>query len=91
MQFADAAMPTEINATHSPLTSPPTARRQMAQRSYEIRNRLNILIGSLRLMLDDMITDASERDELIEEAYDSTLSVLKSLEALEHEQETGID
>ncbi len=91
MQFADAAMPTEINIPHSPLTSPSTARRQVAQRSYEIRNRLNILIGSLRLMLDDMITDASERDELIEEAYDSTLSVLKSLEALEHEQETGID
>ena len=91
MQFADGGMPTEIKATHSPLTSPSTARRQMAQRSYEIRNRLNTLIGSLRLMLDDMITDASERDELIEEAYDSTLSVLKSLEALEHEQETGID
>ena len=91
MQFADGAMPTEINATDSQLTSPPTARRQVAQRSYEIRNRLNTLIGSLRLMLDDMITDASERDELIEEAYDSTLSVLKSLEALEQEQETGID
>ncbi len=91
MQFADAAMPTAINAPHSQLTSPSTARRQVAQRSYEIRNRLNILIGSLRLMLDDMITDVSERDELIEEAYDSTLSVLKSLEALEHEQETGID
>lgn len=91
MQFADGVMPTELHPAHAQLTGPPTARRQVAQRSYEIRNRLNTLIGSLRLMLDDMVTDASERDELIEEAYYSTLSVLKSLEALEHEQETGID
>lgn len=91
MQFTDRTMPAAVNLTNLQQINPPIARRQVAQRSYEIRNRLNILMGSLRLMLDDMITDPGERDELIEEAYYSTLSVLKSLEALEQEQEGIID
>jgi len=81
----------EIGRDRPQLVNYQIDRRQVAQCSYEIRNRLNTMIGSLRLMLDDIITDSSERDELIEEAYYSTLSVLKSLEALEQERDISVD
>ncbi len=82
---------TGIRGDRPQLVNPQITRRQVAQHSHEIRNRLNTLIGSLRLVLDDMIADSTERDELIEEAYYSTLGVLKSLEALEQEHDISSD
>lgn len=72
LQFADEIAPTG-NAV-------PT---QLARRSYEIRNRLNAMIGSLRLLVDGIVADPDEQTELTEEAYYSALNVLRSLEALE--------
>lgn len=72
LQFADEIAPSG-NAVPA----------QLARRSYEIRNRLNAMIGSLRLLVDGIVTDPDEQTELIEEAYYSTLNVLRSLEALE--------
>ena len=51
--------------------------------SYEIRNRLNPMIGFLRLVVDDLVENSGERHELTEEAYRSAIRLLKSLEVLE--------
>ncbi|MBE9180823.1 ATP-binding cassette domain-containing protein [Oculatella sp. LEGE 06141] len=64
-----------------------STRNQIAATSYEIRTRLNAMMGSLRLIVDGYIDNPEERNELTEEAYYSALSLLKSLESLEHIQE----
>jgi subfamily B ATP-binding cassette protein MsbA len=51
--------------------------------SYEIRSRLTPMIGFLRLVVDDLIDSPAEREELIEESYDSALRILKTLEYLQ--------
>ncbi|MBF2083439.1 ABC transporter ATP-binding protein [Thermoleptolyngbya sp. C42_A2020_037] len=80
LQFADEMAPSA--------SAVPT---QLARRSYEIRNRLNAMIGSLRLLVDGIVTDPDEQIELTEEAYYSTLNVLRSLEALERGYEGKSD
>ncbi|GAB4426558.1 MAG: ABC transporter ATP-binding protein [Cyanobacteria bacterium J069] len=80
LQFADEVV-----------SAPAAVPVQLARRSYEIRNRLNAMIGSLRLLVDGVITDPDERTELTEEAYYSTLNVLRSLEALERGYEGKSD
>jgi ATP-binding cassette, subfamily B, bacterial MsbA len=77
MQFSDSTQ-TLVRST----------RTQIAATSYEIRTRLNAMMGSLRLIVDGYIDNAEERNELTEEAYYSALSLLKSLESLEHIQES---
>ncbi len=51
--------------------------------SYEIRSRLTPMIGFLRLVVDDLADSPAEKDELIEESYDSALRILKTLEYLQ--------
>lgn len=51
--------------------------------SYEIRNRLNPMIGFLRLVVDDLVDNNTERQELTEEAYRSAIRLLSNLELLE--------
>lgn len=51
--------------------------------SYEIRSRLTPMIGFLRLVVDDLVDSPAEREELIEESYDSALRILKTLEYLQ--------
>ncbi|HEY9666964.1 MAG TPA: ABC transporter ATP-binding protein [Coleofasciculaceae cyanobacterium] len=51
--------------------------------SYEIRNRLNPMIGFLRLVVDDLVESNTERQELTEEAYRSAIRLLSNLELLE--------
>lgn len=51
--------------------------------SYEIRSRLTPMIGFLRLVVDDLVDSPAEKDELIEESYDSALRILKTLEYLQ--------
>ncbi len=80
LQFADEIAPRSN-----------TIPTQLAHRSYEIRNRLNAMIGSLRLLVDGMVTDLDEQTELTEEAYYSALNVLRSLEALERGYEGRSD
>lgn len=52
--------------------------------SYEIRTRLNPMIGFLRLLVDDVVDSSEERRELTEESYESALRLLKTLEFLEN-------
>ncbi|NJN56036.1 MAG: ABC transporter ATP-binding protein [Leptolyngbyaceae cyanobacterium SL_5_9] len=61
-------------------------RKAIAKTSYEIRTRLNTMIGSLRLLVDGMLDTPEEETELTEEAYYSAINLLKSLETFE----TGI-
>ncbi|MGL5082129.1 MAG: ABC transporter ATP-binding protein [Microcoleaceae cyanobacterium] len=51
--------------------------------SYEVRTRLNPMIGFLKLLLDDMIDTPEEREELILESYNSATSILDRIEFIE--------
>jgi subfamily B ATP-binding cassette protein MsbA len=55
----------------------------LVQTSYEIRTRLNPMIGFLGLVVDDLVESSEERQELTEEAYQSAIRLLKNLEVLE--------
>ncbi|WP_414548154.1 ATP-binding cassette domain-containing protein [Anabaena sp. CCY 0017] len=48
--------------------------------SYEIRTRLNSIIGCLRLLADGMVDNAKEREELLNESYKSTLRIITNIE-----------
>ena len=53
---------------------------ELAHTSYEIRNRLNRLVGSLSLIMDETFDTPEEQREWTEEAYNSALNLVKSLE-----------
>lgn len=67
MQFSATA---EVKADQS----------ELAHTSYEIRNRLNRLVGSLSLMMDGTFDTIEEQREWTEEAYNSALDLVRSLE-----------
>ncbi len=48
--------------------------------SYEIRTRLNSIIGCLRLFNDGLVDDAKEKHELLNESYKSALRILTNIE-----------
>ncbi|MFB2920567.1 ABC transporter ATP-binding protein [Aerosakkonema funiforme] len=52
--------------------------------SYEVRTRLNTMIGSLRLLADDLIDTPEEQNELLEESYSSAISLLNTIELFEN-------
>ncbi|NJL85737.1 MAG: ATP-binding cassette domain-containing protein [Leptolyngbyaceae cyanobacterium SM1_1_3] len=58
---------------------------RLTQFSYEIRNHLNTVLGSLQLLADGLADDPQERRELTEEAYQSALELLQRLETGEKE------
>jgi ATP-binding cassette, subfamily B, bacterial MsbA len=51
--------------------------------SYEIRTRLNSMIGCLKLLIDGMVDEAKERQELLEESYKSALRIITNIEIFE--------
>jgi ABC-type multidrug transport system fused ATPase/permease subunit len=53
------------------------------QNSYEIRTHFNTILGSLRLLVDGMIDDPVEQQELVEDAYQSALKLLESMQSAE--------
>jgi len=55
----------------------------LSKTSYEIRSRLNSMIGSLKLIVDGMTENPEESSELTEEAYYSAVKLLQTLESLE--------
>ena len=59
--------------------------------SYEVRSRLNPLIGFLQLLADDLLDDPDERSELINESYRSASHILESLEFIEDSVKLRID
>jgi ABC-type multidrug transport system ATPase subunit len=51
--------------------------------SYEIRSRLTNMIGSLRLLADNLVDNAQEQHELLEESYNAAISILDVVESFE--------
>lgn len=52
--------------------------------SYEVRTRLNPMLGFLNLLVDDIVDSSEERQELTQEAYDAAVRLLKTLQFLEN-------
>jgi ATP-binding cassette, subfamily B, bacterial MsbA len=63
---------------------------ELAHTSYEIRNRLNRLVGSLSLMMDETFDTPEEQREWTEEAYHSALNLIQSLEIVEGEAKAKV-
>jgi ATP-binding cassette, subfamily B, bacterial MsbA len=61
----------------------PIDQSELATTSYEIRNRLNRLVGSLSLIMDEIFDSPEEQREWTEEAYYSALNLIQSLEVVE--------
>jgi ATP-binding cassette, subfamily B, bacterial MsbA len=60
-----------------------TANETFNRTSYEIRSRLNITLGSLRLLVDDLVDSNEERNELLQESYKSAIRMLSTMELFE--------
>ncbi|MFB2935121.1 ATP-binding cassette domain-containing protein [Aerosakkonemataceae cyanobacterium BLCC-F154] len=60
------------------------------QVSYEVRTLLNSMIGSLRLLADNMVDTPEEQRELIEESYSSAISLFNSIESFENSSKLPI-
>ena len=58
-------------------------QENLSRISYEIRTRLNSMMGVLRLILDDMADNAEERLELIEESYKSAFKIFNIIEVFD--------
>ncbi|HBB34600.1 MAG TPA: ABC transporter ATP-binding protein [Cyanobacteria bacterium UBA8803] len=72
MQFADQAQ------------GVPAYNQLLIKASHEARTRLNSMIGSLRLLTDDLIDTPEEQQELLEESYSSAMSILNTIELFEN-------
>lgn len=78
IQFADS----EKDSTNSETLIEIDEMISMA--SYELRSRLNGILGNLNLLNDhSAIQDVEERNELTTSAYETTLTLLKVVEVLE--------
>ncbi len=73
MQFSDKGKPDTPKADHD----------QAMEVSYEIRTRLNSMIGSLGLLVDGLADSPEECSQLTDEAYHSAVDLLKALESIE--------
>ncbi|HEY9690170.1 MAG TPA: ABC transporter ATP-binding protein [Coleofasciculaceae cyanobacterium] len=60
-----------------------TASETFNRTSYEIRARLNITVGSLQLLVDDLVDNTEERQELLRESYRSAIRMLSTMELFE--------
>ncbi|MBE9126614.1 MULTISPECIES: ABC transporter ATP-binding protein [unclassified Coleofasciculus] len=52
--------------------------------SYDARSRLNSMIGSLRLLADDLVDTPEEQNELLEESYSAAITLLNTIELFEN-------
>ncbi|NES73157.1 MAG: ATP-binding cassette domain-containing protein, partial [Okeania sp. SIO2D1] len=57
----------------------------LTKASYEARGFLNQIIGSLRLLADEIVDTPEEQAELSEEAFQSAISLLRTLEIFENQ------
>ncbi|MFB2896308.1 ABC transporter ATP-binding protein [Aerosakkonemataceae cyanobacterium BLCC-F50] len=60
------------------------------QLSYDVRTKLNSLIGNLRILADNLVDTPEEQQEIITESYTSALSLLQSMERFEHSNQLPI-
>ncbi|MGK7927109.1 MAG: ATP-binding cassette domain-containing protein, partial [Spirulina sp.] len=81
MQFgrkkaAKVILPTNASLIRASLRASHELRIRL---SYEVRTRLNAILGLLQLMTEDFVDTPEEQEELIEESYQSALQLLKTL------------
>lgn len=74
MQFADTNLPSPQQLAQ---------KQGIAQLSFEIRTRLNAMLGSLRLLSDELLDTPEERQEIAEDTYESANALLRLVEDLE--------
>jgi subfamily B ATP-binding cassette protein MsbA len=60
-----------------------TSHKLRTRLSYEVRSGLNSVLGTLRLLNDELFDDLIEQKELIQESYDSALDLLNTIEFFE--------
>ncbi|MBD2579645.1 ABC transporter ATP-binding protein [Oscillatoria sp. FACHB-1406] len=83
MQFSDRARMT-LPSNEALIRASLAASQEIRTRlSYDIRTRLNSMLGSLRLLADDLVDSPEEQKELMEESYDSALQILKTIQSFE--------
>ncbi|MEB3358988.1 MAG: ABC transporter ATP-binding protein [Synechococcales bacterium] len=58
----------------------------LSNASFAIRNHLNGMIGSLAMIVDDLVDTPEEEHELVRGAYDAATSLLTVIEILERKQ-----
>ncbi|MDY6785799.1 MAG: ATP-binding cassette domain-containing protein [Cyanobacteriota bacterium] len=82
MQFSDRpqSSPTNDAFIRASLAASQEIRTSL---SYEIRTRLNAMLGSLRLLVDTLVDTPEERKELVKESYDSALQILQTIQSFE--------
>lgn len=85
MQFADKPKSRIVLPTNEALirTSLKASHELRKRFSYEVRSRLNAMLGSLRLLSDDLIDTPEEQQELLEESYESAMQLLKMTQSFE--------
>ena len=59
-------------------------QKRKAYLSYEARSSLNSLLGSLRLVSEDLIEDSQEKQEILEESCSSAMRLLHIIEDYEY-------
>lgn len=93
MQFSDDSpsktfLPTNSSFIRASLQASQELRNVL---SYEIRTRLNDLLGSLRLVNDGLVDNEKEREELIEESYQSAILLLNTMEKFEKARSVSME
>lgn len=62
----------------------PTTNPALIKASHEVRTMLNSMIGSIRLLADDLVDTPEEENELLEESYSSAINILNTIELFEN-------
>ncbi len=62
----------------------PVYNETLVKASYEVRTLLNSMIGSIRLLADDLVDTPEEASELLEESYSSAINILNAIELFEN-------
>ncbi|MBP0019720.1 MAG: ABC transporter ATP-binding protein [Cyanobacteria bacterium SBLK] len=80
MQFGKQASKVVLPTNASLIRASLRASRELRYRlSYEVRTRLNAMLGLLQLVTEDLVDTPEEREELIEESYEAALQLLNTL------------
>ncbi|MEB3212532.1 MAG: ABC transporter ATP-binding protein [Leptolyngbyaceae bacterium] len=82
MQFSSNPS-TPTHRSHPSSTRTALTQTSMRHTSHSMRDRLNSALGALSLLADHLEGTSEEGSALIKEAYDSSVSVLQSLESME--------
>ncbi len=62
----------------------PTRDETLIKASHEVRTKLNSMIGSIRLLADELVDSPEEQTELLEESYSSAITILNTIELFEN-------